>query len=110
MSAHGYRLYRARGSRRRRTRIDWDRLGRIALVLVLFAILVSYLNPVVNLVDAWRDSHSGRDNFAALAKENRELRERKTALGDPETIEREARRLGMIEPGERSYVIRHLPE
>jgi cell division protein FtsB len=110
VSAHGYRLYRARGSRRRRSRIDWDRLGRIALVLVLFAILVSYLNPVVNLVDAWRDSHSGRDNFAALAKENRELRERKTALGDPETIEREARRLGMIEPGERSYVIRHLPE
>jgi cell division protein FtsB len=110
VSAHGYRLYRARGSRRRRTRIDWDRLGRIALVLVLFAILLSYLNPVVNLVDSWRDSHAERDNFSALVKENRELRERKAALADPETIEREARRLGMIEPGERSYVIRHLPD
>ena len=110
MSAHGYRLYRARASRRRRSRIDWDRLGRIALVLVLFAVLLAYLNPVVNLVDAWRDSHAERDNFAALAKENRELRERKAALADPETFEREARRLGMIEPGERSYVIRHLPE
>jgi cell division protein FtsB len=110
VSAHDYRLYRARGARRRRSRIDWDRLGRIALVLVLFAILISYLNPVVNLVDVWRDSHAERDNFAALAKENRELRERKDALRDPETIEREARRLGMIEPGERAYVIRHLPE
>ena len=109
MSAHDYRLYRARAGRRRRSRIDWDRLGRIALVLVLFAILLSYLNPAVNLVDAWRDSHAERDNFAALAKENRELRERKAALSDPETIEREARRLGMIEPGERAYVIRNLP-
>ena len=110
MSAHDYRLYRARAGRRRRSRIDWDRLGRIALVLVLFAILLSYLNPAVNLVDAWRDSHAERDNFATLAKENRELRERKAALSDPETIEREARRLGMIEPGERAYVIRNLPD
>ena len=110
MSTHDYRLYRARPARRRRTRIDWDRLGRIALVLVLFAVLVSYLNPVINLVDAWRDSHSERDNFAQLARENRELEERKAALRDPETIEREARRLGMIEPGERAYVIRHLPD
>lgn len=110
MSAHDYRLYRPRTARRRRTRIDWDRLGRIALVLVLFAVLVSYLNPVVNLADAWRDSRAERDNLTVLAKENRELRERKAALADPATIEREARRLGMIEPGERAYVIRHLPD
>ena len=32
------------------SRIRWDRLGRIALVLVLFGVLVSYLNPLVNLL------------------------------------------------------------
>ena len=34
VSARGYRVYRAKPGRRRRSRIDWDRLGRIALVLV----------------------------------------------------------------------------
>lgn len=110
MSAHGYRAYRPRPSRRRGSRIDWDRLGRIALVLVLFAVLLSYLNPVVNVVDAWRDSHAERGRHAELAQENRDLRERRTALRDPAAIEREARRLGMVAPGERSYVIRDLPD
>jgi cell division protein FtsB len=107
VSARSYRAYRARPSRRRRgTRIDWDRFGRIALVLVLFAVMLSYLNPVINLVDAWRDSHAERDRFGELARENNELLERKAALKDPDAIEREARRLGMVAPGERAYVIR----
>ena len=73
---------------------------------MLFAVLVSYLNPVVNLVDAWRDSHTERDRFAELARENRDLTEQKASLRDPEAIEREARELGMVAPGERAYVIR----
>ena len=79
-------------------------------MLVLFAVLVSYLNPVVNLVDAWRDSHAERDRFEKLARENRDLRQRKAALDDPAAIEREARRLGMVAPGERSYSIRNLSD
>jgi cell division protein FtsB len=107
VSARSYRVQRTRpGPRRRGSRIDWDRFGRIALVLVLFAVMLSYLNPVINLVDAWRDSHAERDNFGALARENNELLERKAALKDPDAVEREARRLGMVAPGERAYVIR----
>lgn len=90
--------------------MDWDRLGRIALVLVLFAVLLSYLNPVVNLVDAWRDSHAQRDRHAELAREHRDLRERRAALKDPAAVEREARQLGMVAPGERPYAIRGLPD
>jgi cell division protein FtsB len=110
VSARSYRVYRTRPSRRGRSRIDWDRLGRIALVLVLFAVLLSYLNPVVNLVDAWRDSRTERARFTELARENQELRERKAALSDPDAVEREARQLGMVAPGERPYVIRKLPD
>jgi cell division protein FtsB len=110
VSARGYRVYRTRPSRRRRTRIDWDRLGRIVLVLVLFGVLLSYVNPVVNLVDAWRDSRTERERFGELARENQELLERKAALSDPDAIEREARQLGMVAPGERPYVIRNLPD
>jgi cell division protein FtsB len=110
VSAPSYRLYRARPRRRTRGRIDWDRFGRIALVLVLFAVLLSYLNPVINLVDAWRDSHAERDRYGELVRQNQSLRERTAALSEPAAVESEARRMGMVAPGERSYVIRKLPD
>jgi cell division protein FtsB len=110
------RRYRARPAPRRRargrpaTRIHWDRLGRIALVLVLFAILVSYLNPLVNFFHSWRDSEAGKHRLHDLQRENTALKHRYAALRDPTLLEREARRIGMIKPGEQSYVIRGLPK
>lgn len=105
--------YRARPAPRsrsgpRRSRIDWERLGRRVLVLVLFAVLASYLNPVVNLVDDWRDSRTEQERFADLQHEHARLVERSQALDDPDTADREARRQGMVAPGERAYVIRGL--
>jgi cell division protein FtsB len=92
------------------TRIDWDRLGRITLVLVLFAVLLSYLGPTLHLVGAWRDSRGERQDVVELRQENAELRRRAAALNDPEAVEREARSLGMVSEGERPYVIRGLPD
>ena len=57
------------------SRVRWDRIGRVALVLVLFGVLVSYLNPVVNLVDAWRDSKAGEERLVELKGENVRLRD-----------------------------------
>jgi cell division protein FtsB len=78
-------------------------------VLVLFAVLVSYLNPVVNFVDAWRDSRSQADLYHELERENEGLKARTEALDDPEALEVEARGFGMVAGGERPYVIRGLP-
>lgn len=108
MSTRSYRVYRVRPRGGSRSRVNWERIGRIALVLVLFAVLLSYLNPLVNLADSWRDSHSERARFDHLTRENAELRKREQALSDPEALEREARSLGMVVPGERPYVIRGL--
>jgi cell division protein FtsB len=80
----------------------------VALVLVLFGVLVSYLNPVVNLVDAWHDSKAGEERLAELHRENAELQEQVRDASDPLTQEREARRLGMVRPGEHAYVVRGL--
>jgi cell division protein FtsB len=80
------------------------------LVLVLFAVLASYLNPVVNLVDDWRDSRAEQERFEALKHENARLVERAEAIEDPESAQLEARRLGMVGPGERAYVIRGLSD
>jgi cell division protein FtsB len=90
--------------------VRWDRIGRVALVLVLFGVLVSYLNPLVNLFDAWRDSKAGEERLVDLKQENAQLQEELRAAQSPLTMEREARRLGMVRPGERAYVIRGLDD
>jgi hypothetical protein len=79
-------------------------------VIVLFAVLVSYLNPLVNFVDAWRDSKAGIERRAELQREHAELERKSEQASDPLVLEREARRLGMIRSGERAYVVRGLPK
>ncbi len=77
----------------------------MALVIVLFGVMVSYLNPVVNLVDAWRDSKVGEETLVELQRENASLQSQVDRAEDPLTMEREARKLGMVKPGEQAYVI-----
>jgi cell division protein FtsB len=90
------------------SRIRWDRVGRIALVLVLFGVLVSYLNPLVNLVEAWQGSKSSEQQLTQLKQEQTQLRGQLREVSSPATLEREARRLGMVEPGEHAYVVHGL--
>ena len=87
------------------SRIRWDRLGRVVLVIVLFGIGISYLNPVVNLVDAWRDSKAGEEKLAELKREKASLEQQVRTAESPLTMEREARKLGLVRPGEHAYVL-----
>ena len=97
----------ARRVRRRSgpSRIRWDRLGRIALVLVLFLVLVSYLNPLVNLMQAWQGSKSSESQLAQLKQERVDLTRQLHEVSSPAALEREARRLGMVKPGEHAYIV-----
>jgi cell division protein FtsB len=88
--------------------VRWDRIGRIALVLVLFGVMVSYLNPLVNLLEAWQGSKSSEAQLAQLKREKVELAQRLREVSSPATLEREARRLGMVKPGEHAYVVHGL--
>ena len=104
---------------RRRTSIRWDRLGRYALLTVLFAILLAYIAPISHWMKQsatakhwWEQSRTAsaqREELEELGKENRKLKQRVRALRDPGALEREARRLGMVRQGERAYVIKGLP-
>jgi cell division protein FtsB len=106
VSSRAYRVApRTRAAGRPASRVNWERLGRITLVLVLFAIVVLYVNPVVNFVDAWRDSGAESRQLADLKEENRELRERAATLDSAGAAERGARTQGMVQPDERSVVI-----
>jgi cell division protein FtsB len=110
VSARAYRVAPRRRARGRpASRIHWDRLGRVVLVLVLFGVLFSYINPVVNFVDAWRGSHSEQAQFQDLQRERARLAARAASLKEPSTAAEEARKLGMILPGERAYSIKGLP-
>ena len=90
------------------SRVQWDKLGRVALVLVLFVILALYVRPVLGFVDAWTDSKAERAQLHDLQREHARLRARATSLDDPGAADRAARKLGMVAPGETSYSIRGL--
>jgi len=93
----------------RRIRIRWDRLGRWALLAVLAFVVYLYIGPAATWVSTYREAGRKRAGVAALKEENRRLRERRRELRDPQALEREARRLGMVKAGEKSYVIEGLP-
>jgi cell division protein FtsB len=107
VSARAYRVS-PRRSGHRRTRIHWDRLGRIALVLVFFAILFSYINPVVNFFDAWRGSHTADSELASLRAEHDRLEAKAQSLKSPNALAEAARRNGLVLDGERSFVVKSL--
>lgn len=96
-------------SGRRPGRIRWDRVGRVALLLVLGAILLLYIAPVSHWVTQSRTAADYRAEVSRLEAESARLRGRIATLGRPEGLEREARRLGMVRRGERAWVIEGLP-
>ena len=77
-------------------------------MIVLFVILASYVNPVVNFIDAWRDSRAQRSELQQLRHEYSRLSARAASLDDPGAVARAAREVGMVAGGERPYVIRGL--
>jgi cell division protein FtsB len=109
VSARAYRVSPRRSTGGRRTRIHWDRLGRIALVLVFFAILFSYINPAMNFFDAWRGSHEADSELASLRAEHDRLEQKAQSLKSPNALAEAARRYGMVLDGERSFVVKNLP-
>ncbi|HEU4977326.1 MAG TPA: septum formation initiator family protein [Solirubrobacteraceae bacterium] len=99
-----------RGGAARATGIRWDRVGRVALLVVLVGILALYVGPAHSWWVTWHEARQHRAEVSRLEAQNARLRAHVNALRDPKSLEVEARKLGMIRPGERSYVIRGLPK
>jgi len=90
-------------------RVRWDRLGRIALLCVLVALLYLYISAGVRLFSTWREARDDNVQVQALEREHTLLLRRHETLGRRETVEEEARRLGMMKVGEQPYVVTRLP-
>jgi hypothetical protein len=90
------------------SRIRWDRVGRIALTLVLVAVLYSYLNPSIDFVKTYTGTTAAKAKLHTLLHENRQLHNRIQSSDDPLTVEREARAQGMVAEGETPAVMHGL--
>jgi cell division protein FtsB len=86
-------------------RVRWERVGRVALLVVLAAVVVLYAEHTLSYLHT--HAQASRDNaiVSRLERQNRALIARRRALSDPSTIVRRARQLGMIRPGEQPYAI-----
>lgn len=79
------------------------------MLLVLVALLWLYVGPTRAYVDARAEAGARAAEVAELEREHAELRARRADLRRDEALEREARALGMVRQGERSFVVRGLP-
>lgn len=93
-------------ARSRPSRIKWDRVGRVALTLVLVAVLYSYLGPSIDFVKTYTGTTTAKAKLHGLLKEDRRLHNRIQSADDPLVVDREARAQGMIAEGETPVVIR----
>jgi hypothetical protein len=92
-----------------RTRVRWDRLGRIAMGGVLVALACLYLSAGIHIFSTWRQTRSDNAAVVSMEHENRLLLRQHETLGKQATLEAEARRLGMMKKGERPYIVSGLP-
>ena len=90
-------------------RVRWDRVGRTALRLVLVAVALAYVGPARSLLATWQEKGDKQAQLQQLQHAHDALLRRARELRDPRTVQAEARRLGMVKPGERSYVVSGLP-
>lgn len=79
------------------------------LVLVLFGVLASYVSPTLNVFDTWRESKAAETRLGELKAENGRLERQLRTLEGSAAAVAEARKLGMVAPGEQAYVIDRLP-
>jgi hypothetical protein len=90
------------------SRVNWDRVGRIALTLVLAAVLYSYLNPAIDFVRTYTATTAAKAKLHELQADNTRLHNRIQSAGDPLVVNRLARGQGMVAEGETPVVIRGL--
>jgi cell division protein FtsB len=92
---------RRRSSRRSRSALALRWVG----ALVLVAILVGYVHPLRSYRDANALVTERRADLSRLERETAELERELARASSEEFVVREARRLGLVRPGERLFIV-----
>lgn len=90
--------------------IRWDRVGRICLAVLFIGVALLYVRPAISWFQTRGESASRQQEVRSLQQDNERLRHRKKVLSSEAAVENEARRKGMVKPGERAYVVKGLPD
>jgi cell division protein FtsB len=79
------------------------------MLVVLAVLLYLYISAGVSYLTTWHAARHHSAQVSAMERENLQLRAQRASLTRPTTVAAEARRLGMVLPGERAYVLQDLP-
>lgn len=74
-------------------------------VVVLAAIAVAYVHPIRSYMDVRGEVDGRKADIAALEREQERLDARIEVAETDEFVEREARKLGLVRPGERLFIV-----
>ena len=86
-------------------RIRWDRAGRVALLVVLTAVVGIYAQRTMDYFSTSAQASQQQAIVERLQRDNARLIRQQQSLSQAATIVRDARALGMVRPGERPFVI-----
>jgi cell division protein FtsB len=75
------------------------------MLIVLAVVLGLYVNQGLTYFSVRKQADQEQATAQALERQNRRLAAQQQLLQEPTTIQRDARQLGMVRRGERSYVI-----
>lgn len=76
--------------------------------MAIAVVLVSYIQPVSSYWTQRQAAHRASADLDGLRQQNRDLKRRVATLNDSRTFETQARRMGMVRPGERLFIIEGL--
>ena len=88
-----------------RPTIHWQKVGRLALLFTLFVIVLLYIRPVAHWLQQRSTAAHSQADLRDLQREHDRLQARLHQLSGTGSVEREARKMGMVRSGERPYVI-----
>jgi hypothetical protein len=90
-------------------RVRWDRVGRVALLCVLVALVYLYVSAGLRMLSTWQQSRHDRSLIAGMEREHGRLVRQHEGLSGQAALEADARQLGMMYRGEQPYVVTGLP-
>jgi Septum formation initiator len=97
------------GKRSTRARIGRRRLRLLWAIGVVGIAVYLYYRPIASYLETKNDLASRRSEVESLRLVRAELELRLVNSTSAESVEREARRIGWVKPGERLFVVKGIP-
>src|SRR3954462_13779391 len=89
---------------RPRSSIQWQKVGRLALLSTLFVIVLLYIRPVAHWLEQRSTAAHSEADLRYLQREHDRLEARLRGPSGTRGGGRQARKMGMVRRGERPYV------